>query len=578
MNSYRPVIMGTRHAVAAGHYLAAEAGFDVLNNGGNAIDAGVASGLAIGVLQSDIVNIAGVAPTILWIAEEQKTINIDGLGHWPRALPQDYFQREHDGAIPEGILRTVVPAAPASWLWALERYGTMSFADVAQYAIRYARDGFPMYPLLQENIAIDIENYRRWPSSAEVYLPGNRPPEVGDVFIQAELGKSLQYMADEEAGKTHDGREAGIRAARDAFYKGDIARKFAQYHADNGGFLTYDDMANYEVRVEPTVKTSVGGIELHCCGPWSQGPLLSQTLRLLEGYDLKSMSHNSAEYIHVLVEALKLSCADRERYYGDPNFVNVPMTQLLSDDYTALRRSLIRDDTAWPEMPPPGDPVNGKATTAPGPAIPPPASIPKDIREPATLDTSYVCVVDSQGNAFSATPSDVSRSTPVIPGTGFCPSSRGSQSWGDPTHPSSAKAGKRPRLTPNPAMAFKDGKPFLLFGTPGGDVQSQAMLQVLLNQTLFGMDIQSAIEAPRFATFSFPSSFEPHSYFPGRLNLEARIPKETGDALAKLGHRVEWWPDMTWRAAAVCAILVDDDKGVLHAGADPRRPAYALGW
>jgi gamma-glutamyltranspeptidase/glutathione hydrolase len=194
MNSYRPVIMGTRHAVAAGHYLAAEAGFDVLNNGGNAIDAGVASGLAIGVLQSDIVNIAGVAPTILWIAEEQKTINIDGLGHWPRALPQDYFQREHDGAIPEGILRTVVPAAPASWLWALERYGTMSFADVAQYAIRYARDGFPMYPLLQENIAIDIENYRRWPSSAEVYLPGNRPPEVGDVFIQAELGKSLQYM------------------------------------------------------------------------------------------------------------------------------------------------------------------------------------------------------------------------------------------------------------------------------------------------------------------------------------------------------------------------------------------------
>jgi gamma-glutamyltranspeptidase/glutathione hydrolase len=578
MSSYRPVIMGTRHAVAAGHYLAAEAGFDVLNAGGNAIDAGVAAGLAIGVLQSDIVNVAGVAPIILWIAEERKVINIDGLGTWPEGLPPDYFQREHGGAIPEGILRTVMPAAPAAWLWALERYGSMSFADVAKYAIRFARDGFPMYPLLQENIAIDEEKYRRWPSSVEVYLPGDRVPEVGDVFVQSALAESLQYMADEEASKARGGREAGIRAARDAFYKGDIARHIAQYHAENGGFVTYEDLARYEVQIEPTVVTRFGDIELHCCGPWTQGPVLSQTLRLLEGHDLASLGHNSPAYIHLLTEALKLACADRERYYGDPNFVDVPMTELLSDDYTALRQSLIRKDQAWPEMPPPGHPANGEATTAPGPAIPPPAAAPKDVREPATLDTSYVCAVDSQGNALSATPSDVSRSTPVIPGTGLCPSSRGSQSWGDPTHPSSAQAGKRPRLTPNPVMALKNGKPYMMFGTPGGDVQSQAMLQVLLNRTVFGMDIQSAIEAPRFATFSFPSSFEPHSYFPGRLNLESRIPRETGDALAGLGHKVEWWPDMIWRAAAVCAICVDDEKGVLHAGADPRRPAYALGW
>ncbi len=578
MSSYRPVIMGTRHAVAAGHYLAAEAGFDVLNSGGNAIDAGVAAGLAIGVLQSDIVNIAGVAPIILWIAEERKTINIDGLGTWPSSLPPDYFQREHGGAIPEGILRTVIPAAPAAWLWALERYGTMSFGDVAQYAIRFARDGFPMYLLLQENIAIDEEKYRRWPSSAEVYLPGDRVPEVGDVFVQSELAKSLQYMADAEASRARDGREAGIRAARDAFYKGDIAHHIADYHAKNDGFLTYEDLAGYEVRIEPTIKTHFGDIELHCCGPWTQGPVLSQTLRLLEGYDLASLGHNSPAYVHLIIEALKLSCADRERYYGDPNVVKVPMAELLSETYTTLRRSLIREDQAWPEMPPPGDPSRGEAMTEQGPAIPPPAMPLADIREPATLDTSYVCAVDSQGNAFSATPSDVSRSTPVIPATGLCPSSRGSQSWGDPTHPSSAQAGKRPRLTPNPAMAFKNGKPFLLFGTPGGDVQSQAMLQVLLNQVLFGMDIQSAIEAPRFATFSFPSSFEPHSYFPGRLNLESRIARETGDALAELGHKVEWWPDMIWRAAAVCAIRVDQERGVLHAGADPRRPAYALGW
>ncbi|MDH3701268.1 MAG: gamma-glutamyltransferase [Alphaproteobacteria bacterium] len=577
MSSYRPVIMGTRHAVAAGHYLAAEAGFDVLNSGGNAIDAGVAAGLAIGVLQSDIVNVAGVAPILLWIAEERKVINIDGLGTWPSALPPDYFQREHGGAIPEGILRTVMPAAPAAWLWALERYGTMSFADVAQYAIRFARDGFPMYPLLQENIVLDEEKYRRWPSSAEVYLPDDRVPEVGDIFVQAELAKSLQYMADEEA-RARGAREAGIRAARDAFYKGDIARHIAQYHADNGGFVTYEDLARYDVQIEPTVATRFGDIELHCCGPWTQGPLLSQTLRLLESHDLASLGHNSPAYIHLLTEALKLACADRERYYGDPNFVDVPMTALLSDDYTALRRALIREDEAWPEMPPPGHPASGAATVVPGPAIPPPAPPPSDIREPATLDTSYVCAVDSQGNAISATPSDVSRSTPIIPGTGLCPSSRGSQSWGDPAHPSSARAGKRPRLTPNPVMALKNGKPYMMFGTPGGDVQSQAMLQVLLNRTVFGMDIQSAIEAPRFATFSYPSSFEPHSYFPGRLNLESRIPRETGETLGGLGHKVEWWPDMIWRAAAVCAICVDDEKKVLHAGADPRRPAYALGW
>lgn len=578
MKSYRPTIMGTRHAVAAGHYLAAEAGFDVLNNGGNAIDAGVAAGIAIGVLQSDIVNVAGVAPTILWIAEEQKLINIDGLGTWPRALPDGYFQREHDGTIPEGILRTVMPAAPASWLWALERYGTMSFADVAKYAIRYARDGFPMYPLLQENIAIDENAYRRWPSSTEVFLPGGKVPEVGDVFVQADLARSLQYMADEEAAGAGEGRAAGIRAARDAFYKGDIARQIAKYHAENGGFVTYDDLASYEVRIEPTVSVRVGDIDLHCCGPWTQGPVLAQALRLLEGYDLGALGHNSPDYVHVLTEALKLACADRERYYGDPAFVDVPMAELLSDRYTALRRRMIRADEAWPEMPPPGDPRRGAAAIGQGPAIPAPAAAPQDVREPATLDTSYVCAMDAQGNAFSATPSDVSRSTPVIPGTGLCPSSRGSQSWADPDHPSCAKAGKRPRLTPNPAMALKDGKPWLLFGTPGGDVQSQAMLQVLLNRTVFGMELQEAIEAPRFASFSFPSSFEPHDYYPGRLNLEARIDRKTGDALAGRGHKVEWWPDMIWRAAAVCAINVDDEKGVIHAGADPRRPAYALGW
>ena len=576
MTAHRPVVMGTRHAISAGHYLAAEAGFEIFNAGGNAIDAGVAAGLAIGVLQTDLVNIAGVAPIMLWSAEEGRVINIDGLGVWPKAMTPDYFANTHGGAIPEGIERTIVPAAPAAWLWALERYGTMTFGEVARSAIRFARDGFAMYSLMRENLLADIEQYRQWPSSAAVFLPGGRPPEIGDVFVQADLARTLQYMADEETAHTNGDRKTGIRAARDAFYKGDIAKTITDYHAANGGFLAYDDMASFEVQVEPSVATTFGDIEVHCCGPWSQGPVLSQSLRLLEGTDLAALGHNSPAYIHTLTEAFKLAFADRERYFGDPKFIDVPMEQLLSDDYIALRRALIRPDKAWPEMPPAGDPRTGLAIAEDGGHAASDEVV--DAREPATLDTSYVCAIDSAGNAFSATPSDVSRSTPVIPGTGLCPSSRGSQSWGDPAHPSSVAPGKRPRLTPNPVMALKNGRPFMTMGTPGGDVQSQAMAQVLFNRRVFGMDLQSAIEAPRFSSYSYPSSFEPHDYYPGRLNLEGRIADKTGEALAALGHKVEWWPDMIWRAASLCAIEVDQDRGVLHAAADPRRPAYALGW
>ena len=576
MSAYRPVIMGTRHAVSAGHYLATQAGFEIFNAGGNAIDAGVAAGLAIGVLQTDLVNIAGVAPIMLWSAKEGRVINIDGLGVWPKAMTPDYFLRTHGGAIPEGLERTIVPAAPAAWLYALEHYGTMTFGEVARAAIRFARDGFPMYALMRENLIADIEQYRKWPSSAEVFLPGGNPPDIGDVFIQADLARTLQYMADEESAHTNGDRKTGIRAARDAFYKGDIAKTITDYHAQNGGFLSFDDMATFDVQIEPSVATRFGDLEIHCCGPWTQGPVLSQTLRLLEGRDLAGLGHNSPAYIHTVTEALKLAFADRERYYGDPKFVDVPMAELLSDDYVAKRQALIRDNQAWPEMPPAGDPRAGLANVDDVVRTASDASV--DPREPATLDTSYLCAIDSEGNAFSATPSDVSRNTPVIPGTGLCPSSRGSQSWGDPDHPCSVAAGKRPRLTPNPVMALKNGRPYMTMGTPGGDVQSQAMAQFLYNRYVFGMDLQEAIEAPRFSTYSYPSSFEPHDYYPGRLNLEGRIPEETGEALSELGHKVEWWPDMIWRAASLCAIEVDQERSVLHAAADPRRPAYALGW
>lgn len=572
MTSYRPVLMGREYAVAAGHYLAAEAGFEILKAGGNAVDAGVAMGLATGVLQSDIVNVAGVAPTLIWLADRGEIVSIDGLGTWPRAMQSDFFSREHGGVIPHGLLRTVVPAAPAAWLMALERYGTMSFADVAYSAVTLARDGFPMHPLMAQNIADSEDLYRRWPSSEAVYLPNGRAPSVGEIFVQADLAKTLQCMIDAERAASRGGREAGIRAAYDAFYSGDIARLIADFHRENGGLLTMKDLAEYRVSFEPTVVAKFGAIDVHCCGPWSQGPALAQVLALLRTYDLAALGHNSTAYVHLVTEALKLAFADREKFIGDPKFVDVPLDQLLSEEYLNERRDRIRDDWACPEMPPAGDlgtwaDVSGFST-----------GNRKVDGDPPSYDTSYLCVVDKQGNAFSATPSDVSRDTPVIPGTGLCPSSRGSQSRPDSCHPASVAPGKRPRLTPNPALAVKEGKPFLVFGSPGADVQIQAMLQVFLNVSVFGMDVQTAIEAPRFATYSFPASFAPHDYFPGRLNLESRFPKETADALSARGHRIQWWPDLVWRAGGVCAIWVDPESNVRHAGADPRRPSYALAW
>ena len=569
----RPTVTGTRHMISAGHFLAAEAGFEVLEAGGNAFDAAVAGGLVLGVVQSDIVNIAGVAPIILYLAESREVVTVSGLGTWPRSLRADFFQREHDGQIPEGVLRTVVPAAPDAWITLLERYGTMSFGDVAGAAIRFARDGFVMYPLMAGLITSMADNYRRWPSSTAIYLPDGRPPEPGRLFVQADLGRTLQYMVNEEKTAAGRSREAGLQAARDAFYRGDIAATIVRYHAENGGLLRAEDLADFRVGIEPPVHAQIGGIDVYTCGPWCQGPMLLQALGLLAGADLATHGHNGWTYIHRVTEALKLAFADRHHYYGDPRFVDVPMDELLSPAYAAARRTLIRDDEAWPEMPPPGDPFD-PGGTAGGTR----SAAASDGEPRAALDTSYLCVIDRRGNAVSATPSDGSYDTPVIPGTGLCPSSRGSQSWADPTHASAAAPGKRPRLTPNPALAIRDGEFVMPFGTPGGDIQVQAMLQVFLNVVAFGMDVQAAVEAPRFATQSFPDSFEPHRYYPGRLNLEARLPEATGTALAALGHDVHWWPEWIWQAGAVCLIRSDLQSGILSAGADPRRPCYALGW
>ena len=564
MHATRPTLYGARHAVSTGHYLATAAGFAVLEAGGNAVDAGCAAGIALGVLLPDLVNVAGVAPILIRMADG-RIETIAGLGHWPAAIPPDLFEREHGGQIPNGVLRTVVPAAPDAWITALERHGTFSFGEVAGYAIRHARDGFAVNPLLAENIRTHEADYARWPSNAAIFLPGGRRPEVGERFLQADLARSLQYMADEEAAAAGKGRAAGLAAAHAAFYRGDIAREIARFMAEEGGYLTMADLAGFRSRIEPAVSRRWRGHEVVTCGPWCQGPALLEALLLFERGGFAGMEHNGPDYLHLMTECIKAAMADREQHFGDPAFRDVPLDHLLSEAHLAARLAAIDPARAEPGMYPA---LPGAGAAEPAPA---PRALPM-----VEADTSYCAVVDRWGNAFSATPSDGSWNSPVVPGLGLIPSNRGCQSRPDPAHPSGVAPGKRPRLTPNPAMVVTAEGGVMPLGTPGGDVQIQAMLQVMVNILHFGMELQEAIEAPRIASYAFPSSFAPFDYFPARLAVEDGIPQSTRDALAARGHEVKDWPHRTWLAGAVEVVRSDPRTGLVAAGADPRRPAYAI--
>ncbi|MEQ8398426.1 gamma-glutamyltransferase [Thalassobaculum sp.] len=566
MEPWKTEVAGTRHMAVAGHYLAAHAAFMVLEAGGNAIDAGVAGGLALGVVQSDLVNIAGVAPIMIRPASGT-TITIDGLGGWPRGLDPDLFTREHGGAIPHGLLRTVVPAAPAAWIQALRQFGTMSFGEVAHSAIRLAREGFPLHRLTASVIAEHEAEYRRWPSNTAIYMPGGKLPQAGDIFRQEDLGRSLQYMADQEAAAANRGREAGLNAARDAFYRGDLGRQIVAFHEANGGLLRERDLTDYQVSIDSPVATGFADGELLACGVWCQGPTLIQVINLLKGFDLGGLTHNGPEHLHLVIESIKLAFADREHLFGDPRFVDVPVDRLISTAYADERRAMLRRDRAYPDLPPPGlQRAVAREPALVGAGDPPPPP-----------DTSYVCTVDRWGNAFSATPSDVSYQSQVIPGTGFVPSSRGSASWGDPRHPSGVAPGKRPRLTPNPAMWISPDGRAMPFGTPGGDVQIQAMTQFLLNLLVFKQHPQVAVEQPRVATYSQPDTFEPHPAYPGMVKAESRIAEESVAGLQALGHQMSPWPERTHLAGSICAI-VPGPGGSMIAASDHRRPTYALGW
>ncbi len=581
---HRPNIAGTLHVAAGGHPLAAQAALSVLDAGGNAVDAAVAGGLVLNVVESTMTGIGGVAPIVVYRRATREVFTISGLGWWPKAASCEFFQTRHGGRIPLGVLQSVIPSAMDAWLTALERFGTLSFADVSSEAIRLARDGFVMYPMMTERGEHHAKITRQWPSNAAIYLPGGTVPQPGDLFVQSDLARTLQHLADEERSHAGAGRAGAIDAVRAAFYRGDLAAAIVRHQKDNGGLMTADDLASFRVGDEPPVRTRFRNWTVYGCGPWCQGPMLLQALNIADGIDLKALGHNSAGYLHTVTEIIKLAAADRDAFYGDPRFVDVPLDTLLSPDYAAERRKLIDPRKAAPDMPPAGRILGfsrqaraphplaasgtGNATGMPG--------------HPDRVDTSYICVVDREGNAVSATPSDGAASAEIVPGTGFSVSPRGRQSWVDPNHAACVAPGKRPRLTPNPAFAVRDDGLIMPFGTPGGDTQVQVMLQVFLNIAAFGMDPQSAVEAPRIATHSFPSTTDPHVSHPASLYLEGRMDKRLGDTLGALGHQITWWPErgpayVSQDINAACAIVCDPETGVKVGAADPRRPAYAAG-
>lgn len=569
----RPEAMGTRHMVVSGHPYASQAGLQILEAGGNAVDAGVAVGLCINVLESEMTGFGGVAPALLRMADDGEVKAFVGVGPWPMALDAEYFRDRHGGLVPEGVLNSVVPAAPDIWLTALQRFGTMSFGEVARAAIGFARDGFPMYPFMLEALEIHIDDFASLPNTDRIFRPGGRLPEVGALFVQSDLARTLQFLVDEEAAASAGGRDAGIDAARRAFYAGDIAAAIVKQQETEGGVMTRDDLAGFRAEIETATRARFGDVELYGCGPWSQGPMILGAAQILDGLDLAGMGRESAAYIHAVAEALKLAAADREAYFGDPAHIETPLDRLLDPAYSAERRDLIDPAAAHPEMPAPGR-VNG---VEPPPWRPDPSSGP---RQPAanSLETSYFCVIDGDGSMFSATPSDPTISGDVVPGFGVTTSRWGSRAHTGADHPARVGPGWRPRMSANPMLAMKPGEFMLPLGSPGSEVLGQAQLQVLLNILVFGMGPQAAVEAPRFASYSWPASALPHTYLPGRLNLEQDIGEETGAALADLGHDVQWWPSRAWRAGSVCAIHADLNTGLLRGGADVRRAAAAAGW
>ncbi|MBZ5625384.1 MAG: gamma-glutamyltransferase [Acidobacteriia bacterium] len=568
----KQLVRGTEYAAASMAPLATLTAEHVLRSGGNAFDAIVAGQAVLGLVQPNLNGVGSDAVLLIYDAKAKKVFSLNAEGTAPKLATIEWYKANKDGKIPvnDSLLSGTVPGVVDAWYILLARWGTKNFADVLAPAIELAERGIPM------GRNLNVAALKKYPSSARLYAPPDgKAWKDGEVWKNPDLARTLRRLVEAEKEASPQGRAAALKAARDRFYKGDIAREMARFSEENGGLFRYQDFAGYTAKVEEPISIDYRGYTVYKNPSASQGPAELLALNMLEGYDLKKMGLNSADYIHTSAEAMKLAMADRDTYLGDMDFIKIPYTGLLSKDYAAGRRKLIDPAKAS------GDFRPGDVTPYAGPGYQP-VQRPRDVdlrgNSDHTGDTSYIAVVDRERNMISFTPSLHSGfGTKVVIGNlGFPLNCRGDYYSLVPGHANALEPGKRPRSTLQGTLVMKDGKPFLITGSPGGDDQCMRTIQTLLNVVEFGMNVQQAIEAPRWATRSFPASPFPHTMYPADLSLEGRISDAIRDELVRRGHKVAM--KGPWSMNDSAAIMVEEATGTVSAGADPRTTALALAW
>jgi gamma-glutamyltranspeptidase/glutathione hydrolase len=568
--SWRPTIVAQHGMVAAGHPLAAEAGMRILKAGGNAIDAAIATWAVQGEVEPGMTGLGADMFVLFYNAKTGEVKFINGTGFAPQAATIEYYNSK--GGIPdEGPLSISVPGAVGGAAYAVKTYGTRPLGDILAPAIEIAEAGFPISDALASGLRSGKAKLAKYPSSTKIWFKDGEPLKMGDVVRNPDLARTLRAIAAQ---------------GPDAFYRGDIAKNTAAFLKASGGIITEADLASYQPFEDAPIHVNYRGVEVYECPPNSQGFVMLEALNILEGYNLKEMGRNSGPYLHAITESLKLSFADRNTFVGDPKFVpNIPMQSLLSKEYAALRRAQIDPNRAIVGEPAPGDPRTMKPATAGRQARlnryalsqPLPSTVqPFDPDEFLNL-TTYLAVVDKDHNMVSITSSLLSGfgSGLVVDKGGFFLNDRMRYWVLDAKDVNALQPGKRVRQTINPAMALKDGKPWMAFGTPGADTQPQTQLQFFLNVAEFGLNVQEALEQPAVISNSFRDSYYPHDV-KGKLLTPALLPKSVQDALAAKGHQLDI--RNVKGVGSVKAILIDPRTGVLMGGVSPTGDSYVMAW
>jgi gamma-glutamyltranspeptidase/glutathione hydrolase len=592
----RPAVAGPSGGVSAGHPLTSAAALQVLLKGGNAFDAGVAALLAGGVVEQDLYSLGGEALVLVYPKADGRVTSIVGQGWAPHAVDVDWYLTRHKTLKGEGLDPAVVPGAIHAALTILDRWGTMSFEEVAQPAIGYAQRGFPMRLSTARAIQNELPFFQKWPGNRAYWLkPDGTAYKPGETITLPSTARTLTRMIEAERAAKSRGRSAGIVAARNRFYKGDIGREMVAFLKQHDAPFDESDFADFYARIEEPVKTSYRGYTVYKHGFGSQGPVLLQTLNILEQFDLKKMGYGSADYLHTIVEAMKLAYTDRDTYYADPAFVQVPAEGLLSKAYAKQRAASIdprRASTSFVA----GDPLpfDSRVKTWPYWKANEHLGASSRVSEADQLasrgldsagvskDTTHISVIDKDGNVFDATPSGGWIPGAVILGdTGIGMSVRGEQFWLDKTRANQLRPRERPRYTLTPSLVFKGDTPLMALGTPGGDNQDQTILQALLSVVEFWDDwypnLHAAFERPRVQTLHFFGSFWPHAPGFNKLNVEAAIPDDVYNELKARGHDVSRLPVFGMSGCAT-AVMIDPNSGNRIAAGDPRRDCYAIAY